>query len=195
VAVSNGTPTPDSIDDNTGFFSDTFVIQTNDAATNITVLVSASDDGLAGLGDDVIPTDADALASMDIVWDWDANGVQDKLNFALLNEVGTISNYDEDTGATSLLDAIASINGMLGSGVKFAAAEVLLGAGITANYTESLGASGVSTATIGGGRHTVVGADANGDGLADQLVILVGIGTPADGVDGFTQTDIVALPA
>lgn len=195
TAVSNGLPTPDAIDNNTGFFSDTFVIQTNDAATNITVLVSASDDGLAGLADDVITTDADALASMDIVWDWNAGLVPDKLNFALLNEVGSIVNYDEDDGATSLLDAIASINGMLGSGVKFAAAEVLLGAGITANYTASVGAEAVTTATAGAGYHTVVGADANGDGLVDQLVILVGVGSGAAGVDGFTQTDIVALPA
>lgn len=179
----------DLTDDNTGFFSDTFVIETGTGP--LVVSATASDDGVAGLFDDVVTTDADALSSMDRIMDWDAGTVQDFLNFAALNVDGDINNYTESDGATSLLDAIASINFMLSTGRDFAAAEVFLANAVTENQTAATAGSNL---TLGAGTyHTIVGADTNGDNVADSMVILVGVGSAGAGVDGFTQTDIVQV--
>ena len=127
-------------------------------------------------------------SSIDRIMDWDAGGVQDVLNFSALNVSGSISNYTEDDGATSLLDAIASINFMLSTGRDFAAAEVFFAAAVTENQTAQHAGSDLTLAA--GTYATVVGADTNGDNIADQMVILVGVGSAGAGVDGFTQTDI-----
>ncbi len=179
----------DLTDDNSQFGSDTFVIETAGNFASISTQASDDDGLFDGIDFGAIATDADALASIDRIMDWDAGNVQDFLNFSGLNQGGTLLNYAENADAVSLLDALANINSLLDGTVRFAAAEVTLDFAIGENQIAAHAGDDLFLAA--GTTHTVVGADTNGDGTADSMVILIGVGTANGPVDGFTQTDIV----